>query len=159
MTRFERWSVWSTSVATIGTGIGLVWAKYFVASADPWSVINHPLEPWFLKAHIIVTPLLVFSIGLIATRHIWRHLRSATPSGRKSGIVTLITLAPMTLTGYLIQVVTLQGWLQALAFTHIALGMLYAVGLALHWPRVRANRPAARRRSSRSPAPQSLVSR
>lgn len=151
--------MWSTSVATVATGVGLIWAKYFVTSPDPWSVINHPLEPWLLKAHIIVTPLLVFSIGLIAARHIWRHLRSATPWGRKSGIVTLISLAPMTMTGYLIQVVTLQGWLRALAFAHIAFGILYAVGLALHWPRVRGKRPSAVRRSAALPAPQSRVSR
>jgi uncharacterized membrane protein YidH (DUF202 family) len=150
VTRFERWSVWSTSIATIGTGVGLVWAKYFVTSADPWAVINHPLEPWLLKTHIIVAPLLVFSIGLIATRHIWRHLRSPTPWGRKSGIVTLATLAPMIGTGYLIQVVTLQGWLQVLAVAHILLGLLYAIGLALHWPRVRARRSSARRQPSAS---------
>lgn len=149
MTRFEKWSVWGTTGATFATGAGFFWTKYMVASSDPWAVVNHPLQPWFLKAHILVSPLMLFAVGMIATRHVWRHYRSGTPQGRRSGIVTALSLAPMVLTGYLIQAVTHVGWLRAMAISHIAFGTLFALGLALHQPVVRHMKRAARGGSAR----------
>lgn len=144
MTQFEKWSVWSTSVATTVTGVGFSWAKYFVSSDDPWAVVNHPWQPWFLKAHILVAPLMVFAIGMIFTRHVWRHFRNRVRLGRRSGIFTALATLPMVATGYLIQAVTHGGWLQALAIAHTVLGFAYAVGLALHQPATAAIRSPAR---------------
>ena len=78
MNRFERWAVWSTSIATLVTGVVYLWMKYLLVSADPFAVVNHPWQPLVLKLHILVSPLLVFSIGLVSLRHVWRHLRSGT---------------------------------------------------------------------------------
>lgn len=132
MTRFERWSVWGTSLLTFVSGLGFLWTKYFVETQDPWAAVNHPLEPWFLKVHVLAAPALIFAVGLIALRHIWRHLRTRTPRGWKSGVVLLGVLAPMVLTGYLIQVVTHAGALQALALAHIVAGIVYASVLGAH---------------------------
>ena len=132
MTRFERWSVAWTSWLTFLTGVGYLWTKYFVTNDDPWSLVNHPLQPWLLKAHVLVAPLLVFAVGLIALRHVWRHLRTRTPQGWKSGVVLVGVLAPMVLTGYLIQVVTHASTLRALALAHIAAGSVYAIVLGAH---------------------------
>jgi hypothetical protein len=101
-------------------------------SDDPWAVINHPLQPVFLKTHVVATPFLVFALGLIATRHIWKHYKVRIARGRRSGIFTLLTTLPMVLTGYLIQVVTHVGVLRLLAFAHIALGLLFTLKLILH---------------------------
>jgi hypothetical protein len=38
----------------------------------------------------------------------------------------------MILTGYLIQAITHAGWLKAMAISHIALGLLFGVGLLAH---------------------------
>ena len=132
MNRFEKWSVWIASVLVAATGVGLLWTRYLMRARDPWSVINHPLEPWFLKAHIITAPLLIFAIGLIATRHIWPHFKAGIRRGRRSGILTGLLTLPMILTGYLIQVVTHAAWLRALAMSHIVLGLVFASGLAVH---------------------------
>ncbi|MGI9040616.1 MAG: hypothetical protein ACR2HK_05855 [Gemmatimonadales bacterium] len=132
MTRFERWAVWSTSVATLVTGVLFMWMKYLLVSDDPFAVVNHPWQPLMLKLHILVAPLLTFSIGLVALRHVWRHVQSGMRDGRRTGLVTLVALGPMIVTGYLIQAVTHQGWLEAMAISHIALGLLYGVGLLLH---------------------------
>lgn len=132
MTRFERWSVLLTTAATVLTGVGYFWAKYLVRSPDPWAVINHPLQPWLLKAHILVAPLLVFAVGLIALRHIWRHLRSGNRGGRRSGLAMALGFGPMVVSGYLVQAVTAPGWLQALAIAHIVLGVVYAIGFVIH---------------------------
>jgi len=132
VTRFERWAVWSTSVATLVTGILFMWMKYLLVSDDPFAVVNHPWQPLVLKLHILVAPLLTFSIGLVALRHVWRHVQSGMRDGRRTGLVTLVALGPMIVTGYLIQAVTHQGWLEAMAISHIGLGLLYGVALLLH---------------------------
>lgn len=142
MTPFERLSVWATSLLTFLTGVGYLWSKYFLHSDDPWSLVNHPLQPWFLKAHVLVAPLLVFAVGLIALRHVWRHLRTRTACGWHTGLVVVVVVGPMALTGYLIQVVTHVGWVRALAWAHIVLGFLYTLGLAAHQVAVRRDRRA-----------------
>jgi hypothetical protein len=132
MNRFERWAVWSTSIATLVTGVVYLWMKYLLVSADPLAVVNHPWQPLVLKLHILVSPLLVFSIGLVSLRHVWRHLQSGTSDGRRTGMLTLVTLGPMILTGYLIQAITHESLLKAIALSHIGLGLVYGVGLLLH---------------------------
>jgi len=132
VSRFERWAVWSTSIATILTGVVYLVMKYLMVSDDPFAVVNHPWQPAVLKAHILVAPLLTFSIGLVALRHVWRHLLSGMREGRRSGLITLVALAPMIGTGYLIQAVTQESLLRAMALSHIGLGLLYGVGLLAH---------------------------
>jgi hypothetical protein len=132
MTRFERWSVWSSSVLTFVTGVIYLWLKYGLETDDPFAVINHPWQPAVLKIHILVAPLLVFSVGMVALRHVWRHLQSGSREGRRSGLITLVTLGPMIATGYLIQAITDEGWLRAMAWSHIGLGLLYGLGLLAH---------------------------
>lgn len=144
MTRFERWSVWLSSLATAVTGFVYAWMKYLLAPANPWDAVNHPLQPLVLKLHIVAAPLCVFAIGLITMRHIWRHLRSGMRHGRRTGVTTAWFAAPMILSGYLIQAVTAERWLVALAWSHIAFGTVYAVGLALHQVMIRRLAAGAR---------------
>jgi hypothetical protein len=132
VTRFERWAVWSTSVATFVTGVIYLWMKYLMVSDDPLAVVNHPWQPAVLKVHILVAPLLVFSIGLVALRHVWRHVQTKTQDGRRSGLLTLVVLGPMIVSGYLIQTMAEEGWLRAMAIVHIGLGLVYGVGLLAH---------------------------
>jgi hypothetical protein len=154
VSRFERWAVWSTSLATVLTGVVYLVMKYLLVSDDPFAVVNHPWQPAVLKAHILVAPLLTFSIGLVALRHVWRHVQSGMREGRRSGLITLVALAPMIGTGYLIQAITHESLLRAMALSHIGLGLIYGVGLLAHHfsaggTRVREAR-AESRRSRRS---------
>jgi hypothetical protein len=130
---FQKWLLLGSSAATAVTGIAYAWMKYLLAPSEPWAVINHPLEPWMLKAHILVAPVMVFAVGLIATGHIWAHFRSGLRVRRRTGLTAMAVLLPMTLTGYLIQAITHLGWLQAMVIAHLVTGGLYVVGLAGHW--------------------------
>ena len=132
MTPFERWAIWSTSLATFVTGVIYLWMKYLLVSDDPFTVVNHPWQPIMLKLHILVAPLLIFAIGMVMLRHVWRHLKARMRSGRRSGLLTVAVLGPMIMTGYLIQAITHQGWLKAMAISHIALGLLFGAGLLAH---------------------------
>ena len=142
MSRFERWGVWATSAITAISGVGLLWTKYFVEASDPWAVVNSPLQPWLLRSHLVAAPFLVFAIGLITTKHIWRHFRAAPRVGRRTGVTTGLVIFPMIISGYLIQVITGRGWLAAMVIAHIATGLLYAAGLTLHQVAIRSRQQA-----------------
>ncbi|MFQ5537821.1 MAG: hypothetical protein ACE5GJ_10245 [Gemmatimonadota bacterium] len=133
MTPFRKWLLLTTSLATGVTGVAYWWMKNMMEPVDPWAVINHPLQPLMLKLHIIAAPLLVFAVGLIAGEHIWPHFRRSIRLGRPSGLVTMAVLAPMVLSGYLIQTATTEGVLAVLVWTHLATGGVYIVGLAAHY--------------------------
>lgn len=143
MSPFERWSVWLSSVLCGGTGVAYFLVKYLMEPSEPWAVINHPIQPWLLKAHIVTAPLLVFALGAVAGNHFWKHYRSGVPTGRRSGVTAMLSVAPMVLTGVLIQAVTSPGWLKAMAVAHIAFGALYLGGLALHQKVFRSRRRTA----------------
>jgi hypothetical protein len=108
--------------------------KDWLQPLDEFAVINHPLQPWVLKAHVLAAPLMVFAIGLVAAEHIWRQYKLRIAAGRRSGVLSMWMIAPLIATGYAIQVVTHTGWLEALAWAHLATGVAYLVGLALHHP-------------------------
>jgi hypothetical protein len=129
---FQRWLLWGSSLVTGGTGLAYGWMKYRMAPVDAWAVINHPLQPWMLKAHILAAPLMVFAVGLIAGEHVWRHWRDGVRAGRRSGLLAMWVFVPMVATGYLIQAVTHVGLLEALACGHLVTGAAYLVGLAAH---------------------------
>jgi len=136
LTHFERWSVWFSAIATGLTGLGFFWAKYLVESSEPWALVNHPLEPWFLKIHIVVAPVFVFAVGLITTRHILMHIRARIRKGRSSGLAMVWLMIPMVGSGYLIQVVSEQGWVTSLAIVHIVTGTVFLLAIVAHRVRI-----------------------
>lgn len=132
MNAFQRWLLWGSSLVTGGTGLAYWWMKHRMTPVDAWAVINHPLQPWMLKAHILAAPLMVFAVGLIAGEHVWRHWRGGVRAGRRSGLMAMWVFVPMVATGYLIQAVTHVGLLEALGWAHLVTGAAYLVGLAAH---------------------------
>ncbi|MDA0312780.1 MAG: hypothetical protein O2992_11775 [Gemmatimonadetes bacterium] len=148
MTRFQRWFLyWSSAVAFV-SGVAYFWMKHFLEPAEPWAVINHPLQPWALKAHILAAPLMLFAVGMITTQHIWRSLRSKLPTGRRTGVAAVLSFGPLVLTGYLIQTATATLVADLLGWTHLALGIACTAAIGLHRLFVRGRR---RRRPSSLP--------
>ncbi|MEQ8329867.1 MAG: hypothetical protein RH859_05310 [Longimicrobiales bacterium] len=132
MNPFQKWLLLGSSIATAVTGVVYWWMQHMLTPVDEWAVINHPLQPLVLKLHIVVAPVLVFAVGLVAADHIWKHLRGRVRPGRNSGVTSLVALAPMVLSGYLIQAVTHATVLAVLVWLHVGTGVLYAVALAVH---------------------------
>jgi len=130
--RLEKWSVWITSLLTLATGVGYFVTKYLFTTSDPFAVVNHPWQPFFLKAHILVSPLLLLALGAVAVDHVWKHFATGVRLSRRTALVTAISVLPMVLTGYLVQVLTGEGWVRAMAISHIAFGTIYGIGLVLH---------------------------
>ena len=142
--RFERWLIWLSTAGTLVTGVAYWWMKDLMTPTEPWAVINHPLQPWMLKAHILIAPVLVFAVGLITTRHIWRHYRQGVKKGRRSGLIAALAFAVLVVSGYALQVFSAELLLRVMAWTHLGLGVVYSAGLALHWPATRTRGVAAR---------------
>lgn len=132
MSPFERWSVRLASLAVIVTGYALLWFQYGLESADPFAVVNHPLQIWALKGHVLVAPLFVLAIGFITVRHIWRHIVRRVEPGRRSGLLTVVALVPMVGSGYLLQVAVSEALRQTLVVVHIASSVAFTVGILLH---------------------------
>ncbi len=132
MTNFQRWLLYGSTVAAAASGITYFVMKRFLEPSDPWAVINHPLEPWALKVHILSAPLMLFAVGLITTQHIWRSLKSSLPTGRHSGRIVSYVFGPLVLSGYLIQAMTSPLTLEVLAWTHLVLGVVGATAIGVH---------------------------
>ena len=132
MTRTQRWLLLASSGVMGATGGLYWWMEHMMEPVTEWAAINHPLQPWVLKAHILAAPILVFAIGLITADHILRHAGRPEMPGRKSGHTALWLLFPMVLSGYLIQTVTHEGWLATLAWIHPLSGLVYLLALATH---------------------------
>lgn len=132
MTALEKWVVWIGSILVVLTGAVYLWMKYLLPAPDEFSVIHHPLQPLFLKLHILTAPILVLGLGAIALRHVWRQFTTGTRQGRISGIGTALVVVPMIVTGYLVQTITGEGLLRVIAWLHIGAGLLYGVTMLTH---------------------------
>ena len=132
MKPFPRLCIWIGSAVSGASGLVYWWMDHMMEPVSEWAVINHPLQPWVLKAHIVTAPLLVFAIGMIAMDHIWKQYRLGISAGRRSGVSAMWVFVPMVLSGYLIQSVTSPAWLSALAWLHLGSGLAFLLGLAIH---------------------------
>ena len=133
MSRFEKILLHaSTSLATL-TGVVYLFMKHALRRTDPFSAVNHPWQPHVLALHVLVGPVVVFTIGLITREHILGRFPVDRPRGsRTSGIATAVLAAPMIASGYLLQVVTERMAHGALVVAHLLTGGLFALLLVAH---------------------------
>lgn len=153
MTRVEKVMVWGSTAAVTVTGSIYGVMKYLMTPTDPFAVVNHPLQPVVLKLHIISGPFLIFGIGMITMRHIWPHFKSGWKKGRKSGIGSAVLALPMIATGYAIQAITSASWLTIIGYVHLALGLAFAAGAAVHYVKVKRKTARATQLGPGYPAP------
>jgi ABC-type multidrug transport system permease subunit len=105
--------------------------KYAMKSDDPFAVVNHPWQPYLLSAHVLIGPFAVFALGWIFGNHIWPAFVKRAPN-RASGIVSMLLIVPMTLSGYLMQVSTADATRKAFAVTHWVSVTAFVVGYVAH---------------------------
>lgn len=132
MKRWERWTFGVLVLASSMTGLVYFWMKYLLVSDDPFAVVNHPWQAAMVAAHIVVSPPLILMFGIILNSHILKKLRATAVPNRKSGLFSLGTFFVMVASGYLLQVETGEGTLQALVAIHVTSGILFSVVYALH---------------------------
>jgi len=130
--RLEAWLLAASSAVAGGTGIALYVMKHWLTPIDPYAVIHHPWQPAMLKTHLLAVPWLILLLGGVTTRHALDRFRSGRRAGRRTGVLLTAIIGPMILSGVLIQILTSEAWLAALAPLHLAAGLLYLVGLLGH---------------------------
>lgn len=134
-------------IALTLTGAAFAVMKYAMKSDDPFAVINHPWQPGMLSAHVMVAPFAVFAFGWIFGNHIWPSFTGRAPN-RASGITSMALIAPMTLTGYLMQVITDERTRHWMVVAHWVTSAIFVLSYVAHL----LARPASRHESRRRPA-------
>jgi len=132
LSRFEAWMLHLSSLMVGGTGLVYAWMVLLVKPADPYAVVNHPLQPATQHLHILVAPLLVFAAGLIWRRHVWPQYRRGAGERRRSGLSMIFLLVPMIASGYLIQTAVDDGWRRAWVWVHLIASGLWLLGYLVH---------------------------
>jgi hypothetical protein len=132
MNRLEAWILHVSSLLVGGTGLVYAWMVYLVKPADPYAVVNHPLQPVVQHLHILVAPLLVFAAGLVWHRHALAHWRQGVDHRRRSGGSLIFTLVPMVISGYLIQTAVDGGWREIWVAVHLTASGLWLLGYGAH---------------------------
>ena len=147
MSRLEKVVTHTSTAIVAASGVVYGYMKYLMSTDDPFSVVNHPLQPWMLDLHVLSAPALLFALGLIAQQHILAQLaRGPGRPGRATGLVAISCLLPMVATGYLIQVFTHDTARLVCVVVHIGTGVIYTVMFVAHT--VIGRRLTARRRAA-----------
>jgi len=132
MTRTQQvWLHLSVALTTL-TGSAFALMKYFMKSDDEFAVINHPMQPWMLAAHVVLAPLLLFLLGWTFSNHMLPKLRFGDGRNRRTGLATMYLIAPMTLSAYLLQIATNDPLRQAMAAAHWVTSAVFVVGYGVH---------------------------
>jgi hypothetical protein len=131
----KRWEAWWNHSALIAVSLtGLVYGifKYAIPSPDPYSRAGHPLQPYLLKAHILMAPFAIMGVGLLLRRHALARMRQGEQNGRRTGVAMLWLFAPLALSGYLIQVFVEPATVRWTGWIHAGLGLIFGLGYVFH---------------------------
>ncbi|MGA7616043.1 MAG: hypothetical protein WBX15_12775 [Thermoanaerobaculia bacterium] len=132
MTRLEAWYLHFTFAVTAATGVVFAWMKYFMKTDDPFAVANHPAQPYMLDVHVVFAPLLLFGLGVILHDHILFKRQLPLKQRRRSGLAAFWSIAPMVLSGYLLQVGTAEWLRSSMAVLHWITGGAFLAAYAVH---------------------------
>ena len=131
----KRWEAWVNHVGWTLTGAsGILYGilKYFVGGRDPDSRLGHPWQPAVLAVHILAAPVAVFGFGLLFRRHVLARLTAGAGPKRLTGTVMTLMAIPLALSGYVLQTLTGDAARRWTGWAHAALGLVYAIGYAMH---------------------------
>ncbi|MBK9797574.1 MAG: hypothetical protein IPP58_13980 [Holophagaceae bacterium] len=117
MTPLERWCLHLAALLTGGTGLMDGLLRWFGQRAGEFGPEVHPWLGPAQHLHVLVAPVLVFCLGVMVRGHLWPKVRQGR-EGRRTGLGAALLIAPMVLSGYTIQVVTLPAWRQGMAWVH-----------------------------------------
>src|SRR5262249_30052763 len=119
-------------LATAGTGAVYAWMRWWLQPVDEFAVVNHPWQPTVQHLHVLAAPLLVFAVGLVWSAHALPRLRERNPARRRTGLILVLGLWPMVLTGVLVQVVADERWRVVAGYAHGVASALWTASYGGH---------------------------
>ena len=143
MSRLQLFYLHASIALTTITGVVFAVMKYFMKGTDEFSVVNHPWQPHMLAAHVVIAPLLLFVLGWSFSNHMLPKYRFGNGKNRRSGMWSMLLIAPMTLSAYLLQIATNETLREAMAAAHWVSSGLFVIGYAVHLvkPKEKATEP------------------
>ena len=131
MTRWQKYGFTTAAALVTASGVAYFWMKYLMRADDPFAVVNHPWQPAMLHVHVLLAPAFLVLFGVLLDSHVAGRINRRVPN-RLSGIAALVTIAVMTVSGYLLQVVTAEVWQRACTIAHVASGVVFAISYVTH---------------------------
>ncbi|HEX8251589.1 MAG TPA: hypothetical protein VF846_00465 [Thermoanaerobaculia bacterium] len=119
-------------VLTTITGAAFAVMKYFMTADDEFAVVNHPMQPYMLAAHVVVAPALLFILGWTFSNHMLPKYRFGDGARKKSGVAPMALIVPMALSAYLLQIATNETLREAMAIAHWVSSGVFVIGYAIH---------------------------
>ena len=132
MSRAQVWTFHAGTIFVGGSGLVYGWMRYLAVSEDPYSVVNHPLQPDVQHLHVLTAPLLVFAAGLLWSSHAMARHAAGVRARRSTGILLAFVLFPMILSGYALQVSVDESWRRAWIWVHAITSVVWIVGALMH---------------------------
>jgi hypothetical protein len=132
VSRLQLFWLHLTFALTAITGTVFAVMKYFMKSADEFSVVNHPLQPHMLAVHVVVAPFLLFVLGWAFSNHILPKYRFGNGENRRSGVAQSLLILPMALSGYLLQVSVDETLREVMAWAHWIASGVFVMGYLIH---------------------------
>ena len=127
--RHERWVYIICGLLFI-SGLGWLFAHYFLAVPGEFGEAHHPSEPWWLRLHGAAAMGFLMVFGSLFQGHIARawHLRKNLPSG----LFMFALIMLLVLSGYGLYYVTDEQAHPWISTIHWAIGLSTIAGLLLH---------------------------
>lgn len=118
MSPLEKWSLHAAAAVTGATGVLDGILRWFGERAGEFGPEPHPWLAGAQHLHVLAAPLLVFCLGALVRGHVQSKLRQGETAGRGSGIRIAALIAPMIMSGYLVQVATSPALRTCYAWVH-----------------------------------------
>lgn len=144
MSRTVAWFVHASAILAGGTGLVWAWMRYLCEPADEFALTNHPLEPETKALHVVFAPALLFAVGMLWRTHVWGRIRNGHRPRRATGVALAALFVPMAASGYLLQTAVDETWREVWVWVHVATGIAWALGYAVHQLASRGERRAPR---------------
>lgn len=139
MSRLQLFWLHLSVALTAATGVVFAAMKHFLESSDEFAVVNHPLQPHMLAAHVVIAPILLFVLGWTFSNHMLPKYRFGDGTNLRTGFSAMLLIVPMTLSAYLLQVSTNETLREVMAWAHWISSGLFLLAYLIHLLNGRSN--------------------
>ena len=133
LTRSDKLLIHSSNLVVTATGVIYAWMLYLLEPIDEFSILNHPWQDHMRNWHLLAAPFLIFGCALVWKDHVWQRIRDGGKRRRNSGIMMVITLLPMALSGYLLQTAVDPTWQQSWLTLHLISSAVWMLASLIHF--------------------------
>lgn len=120
-----------TSYLTIGHGILYYVIKNFMTNETQYGIRPNEYQGLIQSVHIILSPILIFALGLLWKNHILKFFRKKSIK-LYSGIILTTTLITISFSGYLIQIIYNIKGKEIATYIHLIFSALYIGSYLYH---------------------------